>query len=277
MSSPSASEGNAVYRLPVQMLGDLVAPRTLSKILQEATAARGSTPEDLDANTLEDILKKEVYKRLQLNVPASLAKKRVSEVLNELMKHRQTNNTIGASGHTLPAVSLILGLEEAAKAFTLYFDWPETQRLRGVISVARQEEKEGRSVTTLVNEGQDLINQMQRRLDEGLVAQGQDLAELQASFVRVESMGNREVRRLENLITQIDEAQKQNVLLPGEVERARNIMFKLRRLLESSVMQPAVAGASEPNLDAVVVPANPVVEKRVFELEQEHVAQQLVA
>ena len=51
------------HRLPVQMLGDLVSPRALERILQEAAQARGSTLELLDIAALEDILKKEVFKR----------------------------------------------------------------------------------------------------------------------------------------------------------------------------------------------------------------------
>ena len=163
----------SLHRLPVQMLGDLVSPRALERILQEAAQSRGSTLELLDIATLEDILKREVFKRLQLSVPAPLAKKRVSEVLAELLKATQ-ERLLPAQGSQLPA------LEEAARRFSLYFDWPETQRLRGVLTVARQEEKDGRDIEDLVREAQNLIDAMDRRLQEGLIEQGQDLAELKA-------------------------------------------------------------------------------------------------
>lgn len=258
----------SLQRLPVQMLGDLVSPRALERILQDAAQARGSTLDTLDPAMLEDILKREVFKRLQLSVPAPLAKKRVSEVLNELMKTTQERQ--------LPSlvVSSLGGLEEGARRFTLYFDWPETQRLRGVLSVARQEEKEGRDISALVVEGQNLIEVMDRRLQEGLVEQGQDLAELRATFARVQGMGGKEVRRLETLIGQIDEAQSQGTLLPGEVERARNITFNLRKLLESSVVQTVQ------NVDTAEIPTSatildPDAQARVLALEQAHAAQQL--
>lgn len=250
-----------LFRLPVQMLGDLVSPRALERILQDAAQARGRAPGDLDSVTLEDILKREVFKRLQLSVPAPLAKKRVSEVLDELMKTTQERAALDQAGTSL------LTLEEQARKFTLYFDWPETQRLRGVLGVARQEEREGRDVSALVLEGQGLVAQMERRLQEGLVAQAQDLAELRATFMRVQGMGSREVRRLETLITQIEEAQEQATLLPGEVERARNITFTLRKLLESSVVQQVSS-------DATAAP-DPAAQARVQALEQEHNAQQL--
>ena len=260
--------GGALHRLPVQMLGDLVSPRALERILQDAAQARGTSIEQLEVQVLEDILKREVFKRLQLSVPAPLAKKRVSEVLNELMKTTQERQL------PTPTISSLVGLEDGARRFTLYFDWPETQRLRGVLSVAKQEEKEGRDIAALVLEGQNLIEVMDRRLREGLVEQAQDLAELKATFARVQGMGGREVRRLDTLIGQIDEAQQQGTLLPGEVERARNITFNLRKLLESSVVQTVE------NVDTAEIPTSatildPDAQARVLALEQEHAAQQL--
>ncbi|PIG98085.1 hypothetical protein [Deinococcus sp. UR1] len=258
----------SLQRLPVQMLGDLVSPRALERILQDAAQARGSTLDTLDPAMLEDILKREVFKRLQLSVPAPLAKKRVSEVLNELMKTTQERQLPS------PVVSSLGGLEDGARRFTLYFDWPETQRLRGVLSVARQEEKEGRDISALVLEGQNLIEVMDRRLQEGLVEQGQDLAELRATFTRVQGMGGKEVRRLETLIGQIDEAQSQGTLLPGEVERARNITFNLRKLLESSVVQ-AVQNVDTAEIPTSATILDPDAQARVLALEQAHAAQQL--
>ncbi|GHF59296.1 hypothetical protein HNQ07_003892 [Deinococcus metalli] len=255
---------SGLNRIPLQMLGDLVSPRALERILQDASEARGLSWADLDAPTLEDILKKEVFKRLQLTIPAPLAKKRVSDVLNELMKTTQER------GAAAPAVSSLQGVEEGARKFALYFDWPETQRLRSLLVVARQEEHQGRDVTALVQEGQDLVAQLERRLQESLVAQAQDLAEMRAAFARVQGMGSREVRRLETLIGQIDEAQSQGTLLPAEVERARNLTFSLRKLLESSVVQTVGSGAPPPELD-------PDAQARVLALEQEHAAQQLAA
>ncbi|WP_229784623.1 hypothetical protein [Deinococcus radiotolerans] len=248
------------------MLGDLVSPRALERILQEAAQTRGSTLELLDVASLEDILKKEVFKRLQLSVPAPLAKKRVSEVLSELIKATQ-ERLLPVQGSQMPA------LEEAARRFSLYFDWPETQRLRGVLTVARQEEKDGRDVADLVTEAQNLIDTMDRRLQEGLIEQGQDLAELKAAFERVQGMGGKDVRRLDTLIGQIDEAQKQGTLLPGEVERARTITFNLRKLLESSVVQTVSADQAVIPTSATIL--DPDAQARVLALEQEHAAQQL--
>ncbi|WP_415789904.1 hypothetical protein [Deinococcus saxicola] len=246
-----------LHQLPVKMLGDLISPRALERILQDAAAERGTTPDRMDVGTLESILKREVFKRLQLSVPAPLAKRRVSEVLDELSQVTQER---------LPANDAALDeLEEQARRFALYFDWPETQRLRGVLGVARQEQEGGQDTAALVQEGQDLIAQMDRRLQEGLVVQAQDLAELRAAFTRVQGLGGREVRRLDTLITQIDEAQTQSTLLPGEVDRARTLTYNLRKQLESSVVE-GLGGDRAGDAQA---------QARVLELEREHARQAL--
>ncbi|WP_019587911.1 hypothetical protein [Deinococcus apachensis] len=258
MTTPPAAP-EALYRLPVRLLGDLVSPRALERILQDAAQARGLSVQALDAPTLEDILKREVFKRLQLSVPAALAKRRVSDVIGELL------SAVPAPVGEAPDLGV---LEDGARRFSLYFDWPEAQRLRGVLGVARQQQEAGQDVAPLVREGQDLIALMERHLEEGLVTQGQDLAELQAAFRRVQGMGGKDVRRLESLIGQIEEAQGQGMLLPAEVERARTITFTLRKLLESSVVQPLAPGGAPAALD-------PEAQARVLALEQEHVARQL--
>lgn len=249
-----------LHQLPVRMLGDLISPRALERILQDAAASRGTTAGGLDPQTLEDILKREVFKRLQLSVPAPLAKRRVSEVLAELSRATQERAPLNDAA--------LDELEEHARRFALYFDWPETQRLRGLLGVARQEQEAGHDVAALVQEGRDLTAQMDRRLQEGLVVQAQDLAELRAIFTRVQGLGGREVRRLDALIVQIEGAQAQGTLVPGEVDRARTLTYTLRKLLESSVVQGLGSADSAEGAQA---------QARVLELEREHALQALNA
>ncbi|WP_369814999.1 hypothetical protein [Deinococcus sp. Leaf326] len=263
-----------LHRLPVRLLSDLMSPRALERVIQDAAQARGLPVAGLDRPALEDILKREVFKRLQLSVPAPLAKKRVSEVLAELLLADQA----GAAARSAPAggpdaaeaaraeaARVVSQLEEGLRRFALYFDWPETQRLRGVLGIARQQQQDGQAPAPLLQEGQDLLGALERRLQEELVIQAQDLAELRATFARVQGLGSRDVRRVEGLINQIAEAQDQQVLLPAEVDRARTLAFKLRRSLESSVVQPGGGAAALP-ADA---------QARVQALEQEHVARRL--
>ncbi|MFC6591936.1 hypothetical protein ACFP81_07900 [Deinococcus lacus] len=246
-------------RIPVKMLGDLLSTRALERIFQDAAQMRQLHPAQLDAATVSTILKQDVYRRLQMSVPAQMAKKRVQDVIEEV-------NRASAEMGSIEYVPVDLSkLEEGVKKYTLYFDWPESQRLRGVLSIARQEEAIGNDVSALIEEGETLIAQMDRRLKEGLVAQAQELAELQATFKRVSGVGGREVRRLETLLDQVADAQKQGMLLPGEVERARKLGLNLRKQLESSVVQ-AAGEQSGPDQAA---------QARVQALELEHTARLL--
>lgn len=249
-----------LHQLPVNLLGDLVSPRAVERTLQDAAAARGWQVERLTPGQLQEILKQDVYRRLLHNVSPIVAKKRITDVLTEVARPPE-------GGAAPLGLNPVAALEEAARKFTLYFDWPEAQRLRGVLGIARAESEGGRPVVSLVQDGQNLIAQMERRLQEGLVGQAQELAELRAVFTRVQGLGGREVRRLESLLGQLDQAQNEGTLLPAELERARNLSFKLRRNLESSVVQPGSPQA----VDAAEAQA------RVQALEQEHAAQQFAA
>ena len=254
----------SLHELPVRLLGDLVSPRSVERMLQEEALARGTLPEHLDAASLTQVLKGGLYRRLLQSVPPPLAKKRVLEVIEQLESGAAQGGDAPAGG----AVSLA-ALEEEARRFSLYFDWPETQRLRGVLGIARTEEQAGRSGAQLLREGQALIEQMGRRLQEGLVMQAGELAEFKEVLTRAaadpKQVGSKEIRRLETLVGQLEEAQGQGVLLSAELERAQTLSFKLRRNLESD---------ETPLPDTLPTPET---QTRVQALEQAEATRQLTA
>ena len=212
------------------MLSDLISPKALERILSDAARERHTSLSALDIPTLQDILKRDIYKRLQLSVPAALAKRRVQDVLDSL---NDESGQLTLASHSTQIVTL----EDQARQFALYFDWPETQRLRAVLSVARQTTAEGRDAELLLQEGSELIENLERKLSEGLVTQGQDLSELKANMARVGGVGGPKIKRLDALIRQISEAQDSRTLLPAEVERALGLTLTLRKQVESSVVQ----------------------------------------
>ncbi|MGY2895146.1 hypothetical protein [Deinococcus sp. UYEF24] len=219
-----------LHRGTMKMLSDLISPKALERLLSDGARERHTTLSALDLPTLQDILKRDIYRRLQLSIPAALAKRRVQDVLDSLTQEQMQETVAGHS-------TQILTLEDQAKQFALYFDWPETQRLRAVLSVARQTSAEGRDAETLLLEGSELIENLERKLSEGLITQGQDLSELKASMARLSGVGGPKIKRLDALIRQISEAQESRVLLPAEVERALALTLTLRKQVESSVVQ----------------------------------------
>ncbi|WP_425148535.1 hypothetical protein [Deinococcus sp.] len=220
-----------LHRSTIKLLSDLISPKALERILADAARERHTTLSALDLPTLQEILKQDVYKRLQLNVPAGLAKRRVQSVLDSLEQE------LDAPAQPLSHQTQIATLDQQARQYALYFDWPETQRLRSVLGVARQATSEGRDPEPLLREAAELLEALERRLSEALVLQGQDLSELKAGLGRVSAVGGPKVRRLEALVKQIDEAQDARTLLPAEVERALALHLALRKQVESSVIQ----------------------------------------
>jgi len=267
------------YQQVVRQLGDLISARALERLIESAAQDRSLRAEQLSPAQLADILKRDVFRRLQLTVPASLAKRRIEEVLADLATSaaatpiiRPANPTIFSNSTEFagppdeaeqtapqpPAATpeqriQVTQLEDALKAYALYFDWPEVKRLRALSAVLHAELEAGKPPPEkLLSEGQELHSTLAARLAEALVRQESDLAELRAGFGRVEGVGGPKVRRLGGLLQSIESAQKEGVLLLSEVERARSLTLDLRKLVASSVVGLAVGGAAPQASDEVV-------------------------
>lgn len=250
-----------LYRTPLRMLSDLVSPKALERIFDSGARARGKTIADLNHADIADLLKRDVFKRLQLSVPAPLAKKRVQDVLDALDQDSNKNTAIRNED------SILVALEGSAKRFSLYFDWPEVQKLRALLGVARAEMDAGKSVPGLLDEGMGLVATLERRLSEGLVTQAQDISELKSELKRFSGVGGPKLRRLEGLIAQVEEAQAQDTLSPAEVERARRLALDLRKLVESSVVADLGASPSTELPDPSLL--TPEAAERLRELDRE--------
>ncbi len=199
-------------------LKPLLKERT-APVLAEALARLGKPPEALEAADLERILKRVVFPELQKTLPADQARRRVEALLAELT---------GPSG-----APDLAGLEAALKAFGLYIDWPEVQRLRRLVGGLRAEWNPEQA-----REAQLVVEALREKLESRLVQQAREIAELRRHFERVKKVGGRKVRRLASLLEQIEAAQAEGILAPAEVERARGLAAELMKLVESSVVEP---------------------------------------
>ena len=249
------------YQQAVRRLGDLMSTRALERVIEGAAQQRGLRPENLDTAQLSDILKRDVFRRLQLTVPAPLAKRRIEEVLQELSvaaplsaEGEENRADIQATPDTSHAPhgpeqtaelsqqlaqhgAQVTALDEALRSYALYFDWAEVKRLKAVVAVLRGELEAGKlPPAKMLQEGEELRDALSQRLAERLVVQESDLAELKAGMARVEGVGGPKVRRLTGLLQTIEAAQKDGTLLPAEVERARSLTLDLRKLVASSVV-----------------------------------------
>ncbi|GIW32542.1 MAG: hypothetical protein KatS3mg071_2716 [Meiothermus sp.] len=224
-------------------------------VLEEGVRRLGTSPDKLDASEAETILKRLVYRELQAKMSPSAARSHIEELLKTLGLGGEKT----ASGLSAHAQGVLAELEAGLKRFSLYLDWPEVGRLRGLVNAIKQD-PEAAAARTLLREGQEVLAQLEEKLQAALLRQTRDIAELEMSLSRVQSVGGAKVRRLENLIRIIQEAHAQETLAAAEVERARALAADMRKLVESSVVQNPT-GEAAITLDTIeeIVPTEPQV------------------
>ncbi|GIW25160.1 hypothetical protein [Meiothermus sp.] len=225
----------SLYQTLSKSLEPMLGERT-RMVLEEGVRRLGISPDKLDASQAEVILKRLVYRELQTQMSPNAARNRVEEVLKELGIGGANGTKAGAGKLSAHAKGVLADLEAGLKRFSLYLEWPEVGRLRGLINVIKQD-PEASTVRSLLREGQEVLAQLEERLQSALLRQARDIADLEANLQRVQSLGGPKVRRLESYIRQIQEAHAQETLAAAEVERARALAAEMRKLVESSVVQ----------------------------------------
>ncbi|HLU82620.1 MAG TPA: hypothetical protein VKZ43_04405, partial [Trueperaceae bacterium] len=236
---------NDVYQSAVQELEAILSPRVVSRSLKEGLRQLGRSPETADLPTIEQILKVQVYRQLQVSMPVTEAKTAVNDIVERLRKVNAQQSQVGAQA----AASAGLGtqaerlerLQVALRPFNLYFEWPEVQKLRAQIQLLETEHASGREAHDLGLDAESQLELVVQKLEDQLVLQARELGELREALDQVRSLGGQKVRRLETFVNQIDGSQKQRQLAPAEIERARRLARDLRKLMESSVYAEQVA------------------------------------
>ena len=225
---------NAVYQATLKLFEADPSLTTVQASLLEGLGKLGKTPSTATVRDLEKAMKSSVYKQLQVILPPANAKNLVQSLINSLQSFEALEglpvNAVAPKSGSSPV------LEEGLKRFNLYFEWPEVQKFRSQLSVLREQQALGREALELQRDAGAQLEALERKLQDLLVRQAQDIAELQGGFDRVRTMGGPRVKRLETLIDQIGDAQGSATLAPAEVERARKLVVDLRKLVESSVV-----------------------------------------
>ena len=214
-----------------------MSPRAVSRSLQEGLTSLGKTPATVNVEDVEQILKGQVFRQLQATMPAVAAKEAIHKLLTKLEALRQSAPSPAADlrgqGRALDE------LQNALKPFNLYFEWPETQKLRTQIGLLKTDHEAGRAAHGLVEDARAQLGALRQKLEDHLVAQARELSDLEAGLESVKTLGGSKVRRLESLTGQIRRAQDERELASAEVERARKLVTDLRKLMESSVVHDA--------------------------------------
>jgi len=246
---------NDVYQSAVQELEAVLSPRVVSRSLKEGLRQLGRSPETADLATIEQILKVQVYRQLQVSMPVTEAKTAVNDIVERLRQvnaHRAPGSAGDSASAGLAAQAERLErLQVALRPYNLYFEWPEVQKLRAQIQLLETEQDSGREAHALGQDAEAQLELVVQKLEDQLVLQARELGELREALDQVRSLGGQKVRRLEAFVNQLEGSQKQRQLAPAEIERARRLARDLRKLMESSVYTDQVAkgvdlGIAEP-------------------------------
>ena len=284
---------NPLYQAVIRELEQLLSPRVVSRLLKEGLNQQDRSPETVALADVEEILKGPVYRQLQVVMQADQAKQEIAEVLErltEVVEGPQApvepvaadgaaaggSEDDGASVPTASAATLerqadeLLALQAALKPFNLYFEWPEVQKLRAQVQLLQERHLQDHEAPDLVAEAHRQLSAVRQKLEDQLVIQARDLTELDEAFERVQTVGGVKVRRLENLIGAVREAQDARQLAQAEVERARKLANDLRKLVESTVYQEDVAeGPGAPHGAEAAGELSPDVSQRLAQLDRD--------
>ena len=197
-------------------------------ILEEGLSRLGLSASELSDAAAANLLKRVVYRELQREMDAATARKIVKEVLANLASD---------GGQVVTKPDPKSNLRAALSRFSLYFEWPEVQRLRSLAALIEASENEGHTADDLLKEAQAQIDLLDEKLQNSLLRQARDISDLEDALARVKSIGGPKLRRLQSLLKQIKEAQTADTLATAEVEQARKLAADMRKLVESSVVQ----------------------------------------
>jgi hypothetical protein len=249
---------NPLYQALVRELETLMPPRVASPVLRSGLTAVGADPASLDLAQASALLKGTVFRQLQATRSPDQARAAVAELIEHLSalavpttpepstSHGTTPSDPGAPTDDAAASRTVadddaddervVRLREELRPLNLYFGWAEVRKLRAQLQLIDDEKGAGRDPGSLVEEAEAQLALIHQKVEDHLVLQARDLADLEESLEVVAGLGGPRVRRLEALIATVREAQEQRTVAEAEVERAQALARGLRKLVESSVL-----------------------------------------
>ncbi|MDF1524338.1 MAG: hypothetical protein P1P87_16165, partial [Trueperaceae bacterium] len=238
---------NPLYQALVRELETLMPPRVASPVLRSGLAAVGADPASLDLAQVSALLKGTVFRQLQATRTSDQARAAVAELLERLTALAAPSTPVAAAdeGDAIPSRRAdgdgadderIAHVQAELRPLNLYFGWAEVRKLRAQVQLIDDEKGAGRDPGSLVDEAEAQLALVHQKVEDHLVLQARDLADLEESLEVVAGLGGSRVRRLEALIATVREAQSQRTVAEAEVERAQTLARGLRKLVESSVL-----------------------------------------
>src|SRR5690606_12857331 len=175
---------NVLYQTAVQELAAVLSPRVVSRSLKEGLRQHGRSPDTADLPVMEQILKAQVYRQLQVTMPVTEAKTAVANIV-ERLRELDPSSASAASGEGSALevqAERLERLQTALKPFNLYFEWPEVQKLRAQVQLLEAEHESGRESYALGDDAEAQLELVMQKLEDQLVLQAKELGELREAL-----------------------------------------------------------------------------------------------
>src|SRR5690554_3395598 len=170
---------NVFYQTAVQELEAVLSPRVVSRSLKEGLRQHGRSPETADLPVIEQIMKAQVYRQLQVTMPVTEAKDAVSNIVARLRElDSSATSTAGETGGLAGQAERLAHLQAELKPLNLYFEWPEVQKLRAQVQLLEAEHEAGRESHALGADAEAQLGLVMQKLEDQLVLQAKELGEL---------------------------------------------------------------------------------------------------
>ena len=234
---------NQLYQMTVSELEALLPPRVVSQSLQQGLKQVDETSDSVDFKGLEKVLKSQIYRQLQAKMPKEQAKDKIKDILTALEGSSNAPATPPEPEvDPLEAqAEAIAQLKEAMRPYNLYFEWSETQKLRAQLQLLEEAQEAGNEAASLLNDAKAQLRVVEQKLEDQLVEQNRQLNELIDALEAVRDVGGSKVRRLDNRLKQIQDAQDNRQLAGAEIERARKLLADLRKAADSVASESAAS------------------------------------
>lgn len=238
---------NPVYQATIEELEAVLSPRVVSRSVKEGLNQVGRTPDTAGIEDMEQILKGQVYRQLQLTMPVTRAKEAVAEIIEKLRQASAgEGQSSGAAAGGLDRQGQELErLQDALKPFNMFFEWPEVQKLRAQIQLLEADHSANRESPALLKGATEQLQIVIQKREDQLVLQARDLGELQDALEELKPLGGPKIRRLDTLVNQVKTAQENRQLATAEADRAQRLVRDLGVALEAEKAEQARATAGE--------------------------------
>ncbi|MEZ4605278.1 MAG: hypothetical protein R2880_10365 [Deinococcales bacterium] len=254
-----------LYQKVVSELEAVLSPRVVSRSLNAALKHHAKTPENATYEDFAKVLQEDISKQLQHNLSPELAKGTIEKLLWELQELEQEEHLSSVLG---PQEKAFNDIHARLKAYSLYFDWPETQKLKAQLQLIEQELQARHDSSELLLKAREQIEQVEQKHADLLLYQGEELTRLEEAYEQLSKLEHPKLKRFHRLIEHIRQAQASKQIVIAEQERAFKLLAELKGVAIEEGLATEVKGQNLEVEPLTKTQARPLIKPRAKPLDE---------